>query len=161
MSLSKLHGYLSPNQSLSKEQNRIILVAFQREKRWGSNWSLRSSLQFMRHYEVCSIFLVILENSCCSYWNWRSRICFEFEMESQTLNGTWGLTEYLLYQKEFKNSTPIAFYILFLIWPINVHTSAEDQKLMLAMVDYFNIVRQWENTLCTHFIPWLTSLTKA
>lgn len=45
------------------------------------------------------------------------------------------------YQKKFKNSKPIAFYILFLIWVINAYTSAEDQKLMWAIMACFNIVR--------------------
>lgn len=72
-------------------------------------------------------------------------------MENQIPNGTQGLAEYLLYQKEFKNWKLTAFYILYLIWAINAYTSAEDQKLMRAMVACFNIVKLWENTLCTYF----------
>jgi len=56
MSFSKLHGYLSPNQSLSKEVNRSILVELQREKHLGSNCSLEAayisldSMKFLHNF---------------------------------------------------------------------------------------------------------------
>lgn len=43
--------------------------------------------------------------------------------------------------RKFKNTKPIAFYILFLFWAINAYTSTEDQKLMRAITACFNIVR--------------------
>lgn len=110
----------------------------------GCIWSLGNISQFMRYYKICSLLLVILRNSCCSNWNWRSYVYFKFEREKQVLNEIWGLTEWI---PAFENSKPFAFNVIFLKLAIDAYTSAEDQKLMWTMVTCFNTVRQRKYTL--------------
>lgn len=104
----------------------------------------------MRQHEVCLHFHVILENGCCSDWNWRSQICFEFEMEKQILDRARGS------ERVYKFKTYCLFYFIF-------NPNNESSYLIRrpkADVSHDSL-RLWENIHCVHiFTSRLTSLIR-